>query len=286
MTIKEILQISNRQVIQTEAEILLAHLLDQKKSFLYAHPDYKLDPQQVWFFQKLLQRRLAGEPIPYITGHQEFYGLDFLVDHNTFIPRPETEILVEWALERIKLFLNKKGKIVLADIGTGCGAICVTLAKLLKQKNNLNKVKFYAVEINQKSLLVARKNYQRHQPLIPITFLLGNLLNPLPEKVDLILANLPYVKSTFFKRPSNKNYTRVYEPLEALNGGRDGLKLIKRLLKQSLTHLKREGEILLEIDPRQANPLIKFTKQIFSQVEVTIKKDLSGLERVILIRPM
>jgi len=286
MTVKEVLQRSKQQIIQTEAEILLAHLLDREKTFLYAHPEYRLHPRQIQSFQKLIQRRLAGEPIPYLIGKQEFYGLAFFVNQNTFIPRPETEILIDLALERIKIRLNNKGEIRLADIGTGCGAICLALAKALEQAKTLTKVEFYAVEINQKTLSVAEKNYQRHQLRIPISFLQGDLLEPLPTKVDFILANLPYVRSTFLKRPSEKSCIKIYEPLEALNGGTDGLKLIKRLLKQSLAYLKRRGEILLEIDPHQVDPLIKFVEALFSRVEITTKKDLRGLERVILIRPM
>jgi len=286
MTVKEVLQNLNQQIIRTEAEILLAHLLGQDKTFLYAHPEHQLHPRQIQSFQKLIQRRLAGEPIPYLVGEQEFYGLTFFVNQNTFIPRPETETLIDLALERIKIRLNNKGKIKLADIGTGCGAICLALAKALEQAKTSTKIEFYAVEINQKALFVAKKNYQRHQIRIPISFLRGDLLEPLPTKVDFILANLPYVKSTFLKRPSKKSCITIYEPLEALNGGTDGLKLLKRLLKQSLTYLKRGGEILLEIDPRQLDPLIKFVEALFSRVELTIRKDLRGLERVILIRPV
>ena len=182
---------------------------------LYLDLDRELSPEKDEAFRQLLERRLSGEPAAYITGHREFYGLDFYVDPRVLIPRPESELLVEKALG----LAQEHTLSTIADVGTGCGAIAISLALKLPQ------AKIYATDISAPALEVARFNCQKHG-VQKICLLQGDMLDPLPEPVDLIVANLPYV------RESELAGVR-FEPRLALDGGSDGLGKIRRLCRQA-----------------------------------------------------
>jgi release factor glutamine methyltransferase len=167
-----------------EGEVLLRHVLGINRVQLYSDPDDDVTPAQDTALNTLLERRIRGEPSAYITGHREFYGLDFKVDRNVLIPRPETELLVEKAIRLAESHTVTS----IADIGTGCGAIAVSLAV------NLPGVTVYASDVSKPALDIARSNGEKHGVTDRIVLLEGDMLEPLPDPVDLIIANLPYVR--------------------------------------------------------------------------------------------
>ena len=204
-----------------DAEILLSFILKKDKAFLYQRPDHKLTPNQLSHFQRLIVRRAKGEPIAYLTQHKEFYGLYFMVNKHVLIPRPETELLVSQVLK------NKKIK-RLAEIGTGCGCIAISLAK------NNPDLKIYATEISASALDVAKKNSFFHKTNKKIIFKKGNLLQPLKGlEFDAIVANLPYLKKNYHKsKRTAENIGLDYEPPGALYAGPTGLELYQNLFQQ------------------------------------------------------
>jgi len=230
MQINNLLFWAIKKTTALDAEVLLSHTLNKPKSFLYTYPEKKLTQAQVRKYKSLISRRAKHEPVAYITGHKEFYGLDFYVNQHTLIPRPETEALVE------KIIKNKDIHSI-ADIGTGSGCIAIALAK------NNPKLNIYAIDISSKALTVARKNAKAHK-VKNITFKQGNLLEPIKNiKLDAIVANLPYLSEKVYK----KNYQHLkYEPKQALYAGKDGLDYYKKLLKQ-INKLKHKPQLYIEL---------------------------------------
>ena len=250
-----------------EAELLLRHTLKIDRSSLFAGPDTELTKEQETDFCCKLQLRLKGMPSAYITGIREFYGLEFYVDSNVLIPRPETELLVEKTIEIARKFPSP----IIADIGTGCGNIAISLAL------NLPRAKIYAVDISNKALDVARYNCGRHNVGERIQLYEGDLLEPLPEPVDIIIANLPYVRTADL--PSVN--TSGYEPRLALDGGEDGLDVIRRLCAQVKGKLKPGGSLLLEIGLGQKDVLVNFLLGLFRKAKIESFQDLAGIDRVV-----
>ena len=236
MKINEI--IPNSRATLTETEIILADILKKDRSFFHAHPDHELSEKQTLQFTNLLGRREKSEPLAYILGYKEFYGFKFFVDRRVMIPRQDTEELIEAVIKWAKKENKKPIKIV--DLGTGSGCIAITLAKLL------TNAKIYAVDIDQKALLMARKNARNLKVYDKITFLKGELLSSLPEAVDVIVANLPYIRTAKIKRLEPEVYK--WEPKLALDGGTDGKKVYDKLFLQASTHLRRNGKIFYETD--------------------------------------
>lgn len=253
-----------------EGEILLRHLLGINSARLYAGLDLPLNEAQEKSLHDLLERRRRGEPSAYITGHKEFYGLDFIVNSSTLIPRPETELLVEKAVE-----LARGSRIsTIADIGTGCGAIAVSLAV------NLPHATVYATDISPAALEVARSNCKKHGVIDRVVLLHGDLLEPLVKPVGLIVANLPYVRKVdLLKSPSLR-----YEPALALDGGKDGLDAIKSLCRQTRKKLRASGCLLIEIGEGQAKAVVAILRESFPGAVVKIYKDLAGIARVVDMR--
>ncbi|UCD09562.1 MAG: peptide chain release factor N(5)-glutamine methyltransferase [Dehalococcoidales bacterium] len=250
-----------------ESEVLLMHVLKINRVKLHIDIDNDLTSQQYEEFRVLIQRRLQGEPSAYITGNREFYGLDFFVNPDVLIPRPETEILVEQAIAMAKKQSYKK----IIDAGTGSGVVAVCLAL------NLPNAIIYATDISAPALDVASKNCQRHKVEDRITLLQGNLLEPLPEPVDMIVGNLPYVTNTDIQQVK----TAGYEPAIALSGGEDGLESIIAIVAQSLSKLLRGGSILLEVGQGQSQAASRQLRGIYPYGEVEIFRDLAGIERVV-----
>jgi len=248
-----------------ESELLLRHTLKINRVQLYLNLDRELSPDQEQTFRQLIGRRLNGEPSAYITGHREFYGLDFYVEPYVFIPRPESELLVEKALH----LAQNHPLAAIAEIGTGCGAIAITLALKLPQ------AKVYATDISATTLKVALTNCQKHGVERRIHLLEGDLLSPLPEPVDLILANLPYVEER------ELSGAMKFEPPLALNGGVDGLQKIRQLCHQLGGKLHPEGCLLLEIGQGQAVAVTKLLQSLFPGAKIEVSPDLSGIERVV-----
>src|SRR5205823_11641678 len=225
-----------------DAQVLLSHTLHTERSFLYAYPEQVLTSEQEQQYQTLIERRSRGEPIAYLTGHKEFYGLDFLVDKRVLIPRPETELLVEAALNSCRTMFDAGRTPIVADIGTGSGAIPVTLAVLEPRLPYL-----YACDISTDALDVASLSCQRHHVEDRVRLLQGDLLAPLPEPVDILTANLPYVGTEEMALLTPD--VRDYEPQVALFSGTHGLDLLQRFFTtdQQSGKMKETALILLEL---------------------------------------
>ena len=262
---KGILAANNIEDAHLECELLLRHALKISRVQLYLDLDHELSPEQEGTFWNLITRCLNGEPTAYITGHREFYGLDFYVDSRVLIPRPESELLVEKALS---LAQNRTASTI-AEIGTGCGAIAISLAL------NLPLAKIYATDISASALQVALLNCQKHEVADRICLLQGNLLQPLPEPVDLIIANLPYIRES--ELPNSVNF----EPLLALNGGSDGLEKIRQLRSQLGDKLHPKGCLLLEIGQGQRRAVTTLLRSLFPSAKIKVAPDLSGIDRVV-----
>jgi release factor glutamine methyltransferase len=254
-----------------DAEVLLAHALELTRAQLYARLNQRLSPQDQECYQALIAQRVRHEPVAYIVGHKTFYGLDFLVDRRVLIPRPETELLVERAIE----MAQARSPRLIADAGTGCGAIAVSLAA------HLPEATLYALDASPDALAVAETNCRRHGVEGRVHLLLGDLLSPLPQPVNLIVANLPYIPQGELE--SLPPAIRDYEPLTALDGGEDGLVAIRRLLAQARGHLRPRGAILLEIGADQGPAVARLAQQRFPMAKVDVIRDYAGLDRVVVV---
>ena len=254
-----------------DVELLLTKALNNHKEYLYRFPEKKLTTAELSKFKKLFARRQKGEPIAYILGSKEFYGLNFKVNKNVLIPRPETEQLVEQVIKYAK---NKKLKI--ADIGVGSGAIIISSAK------NLNG-QFFGTDISKKALSIAKQNAKIHQ--VKINFYQGNLLEPLNnKKIDIITANLPYLdKAEKILLPSSDTKGLKFEPKIAWDGGSDGLDYYRKFFKQTKKFKIRPKAIFLEIGHNQALEIKKLARQALPQYKFKIKKDLCGFDRLLIL---
>ncbi len=261
---RDILTKNNVDDAPLECELLLRHTLKISRTQLYLDLDQELSPQQEQTFWRLVERRLNGEPTAYTTGHRQFYGLDFYVDSRVLIPRPESELLVEITL---KLAQNHHLSTI-ADIGTGCGAIAISLALELPQ------TRIYATDISAPALEVARLNCQKHEVTDRVHLLHGDMLDPLPEPVDLIIANLPYVKKSELAGIK-------FEPRLALDGGSDGTERIRHLCRQVGSKLSAGGFLLLEMGQGQREAITTFLHNLFPDGEIEALPDLSGIDRVL-----
>ncbi|MFH1255285.1 MAG: peptide chain release factor N(5)-glutamine methyltransferase [bacterium] len=269
------LNAKNISIPHLEAEILLSEILKKPREFLLARGEKKLSAKQISDFKHQLARRLKGEPIAYIIGKKEFYGLDFKVNRHVLIPRPETELMVD---EALKLISHSLKPVTLVDAGAGSGCVAITLSKLTKQN-------IIAIDISGKALAVAKQNAKRHGVEKKIKFIKGNLLSPIihdPSFIAhnplIILANLPYLdKDQIKSSPSIK-----YEPETALFGGKNGLELYEKLFQQ-ITGLS-DITMLCEFDPRKTVRIKQLIKKHLPLAKLQIKKDLAGLNRLAVIR--
>ena len=250
-----------------EAELLLRHTLKVNRAQLYTDLNDELSPEQEKTYQRLIRRRLRGEPSAYITGHREFYGLDFYVNRSVLIPRPESELLVEKAINLVR----NNNINTIAEIGTGCGAIAINL--IIK----LPETKIYATDISAPALKVARFNCWQHGVQNRICLVQGDSLDPIPEPVDLVVANLPYVRESELDRTG----TLGFEPILALNGGSDGLDKISKLCYQLRDKLNPRGYLLLEIGQNQEEPVVGLLHNLFPSAQIEVTPDFSSIPRVI-----
>ncbi len=262
-------------VPRVEAEVLLTHVVGWSRAELLAHPERSLTQAQAVQFSELVADRAAGYPLPHLTGEVEFYGLDVAVTPEVLIPRPETEVLVDLALERLA---DRGEPTTVIDVGTGCGCIAVALA------SHLPEGLIYAIDISPPALAVARQNAERHGLDGRIRFMVGDLLDRRPGPVDLIVSNPPYVTTDEWAElpPS----IRDHEPRLALDGGADGLEVIRRLLRQSQGLLAPGGALLIEIGATQGGAVKEIAQRLFAQSGITIRvhPDLAGRDRVLEIQ--
>jgi len=255
-----------------EGEVLLRHSLSLDRGQLYARLEQEVSNIQDTL-GPLTKRRLAHEPLAYILGYREFYGLTLQINPYVLIPRQETELLVDKAIELMQTRLTQE--VTIADIGTGSGAIAIALAKYLP------KARILATDVSAQALQTAASNLRNHGLEHRVTLMQGDLLEPLKEPVDLLVANLPYVPAA--DMPTLKPELH-YEPQIALDGGRDGLEIISRFLTQAPQHLKPGGATILEIDPRQSHEVLEMASKAFPSATVTIAQDLSRLDRAVIVQ--
>lgn len=295
-TIKNLSKKNFNKISPSELELIMADVIGKSKEYIIAHPEKIINNYQLAIINKNIKRRIKGEPLAYIFGEKEFYGLSFKVNKNVLVPRPETELMVEEALQHISRNtyhvthnINRKtqNNIAIIDVGTGSGCIIITLARLLKSCG------FIAVDISEKALATARQNAKLHKVSQKIKFLQSDLLSSILNSKFLIhnssliiLANLPYLTPTQIKKsPSIK-----HEPKLALSAGPDGLKYYRKLLKQirilfdSLSFVPHSHLLaILEIDPSQKNKIKSLIKKELPYAEAQIKKDLRGHSRIAVI---
>jgi release factor glutamine methyltransferase len=255
-----------------EAEVLLRHALGLDRAHLLSRLRERLPPAQGAAFRALLKRRLAHEPTAYIVGHREFYGLELETTPAALIPRPETELLVDEVLNALTADRPR----LIADVGTGNGAVAVALAA------NLPAAAVHAVDTSEAALALARRNADRHSVADRIHFHCGDLLDPLPEPVDAIAANLPYVKSNDWKALPPE--IREHEPRAALDGGPTGLREVERLLRQAPDRLHPGGLLAVEIGWDQREEASAIARECFPQAGVSVKRDMAGLGRLLVVR--
>lgn len=248
-----------------EAEVLLAHVTGLARTVLRAHPERPLTAGERGRYVDLLARRAAGVPLPYLTGRVEFFGLEFIVTPAVLIPRPETETLVELALERSPQ--------TVVDVGTGSGCVAVALA------SRLPRTRIYATDLSRAALRVAAENARRHRVADRIRFLQADLAAPLRGPVDMLVSNPPYVAEEEWA--SLPESVQKYEPRLALDGGPGGLRVVRRLLADAARLLRPGGVLLIEIGASQGAAAILLARAAFPEAHVRIHPDLAGRDRVL-----
>ena len=261
---------------QLDVELLLAYTLNESRTWLLSHPQFSLNNQQREQFLSLVERRRQREPVAYIVGQKGFFGLDFWVTPDVLIPRPETELLVETALE-IASGWGIDVTPTIADVGTGSGCIAVSMA------TNIAVGKFFAIDISAQALEIAKKNASTHRVSNRVKFLQGDLLSPLSEPVDMIVSNPPYISRPELQADDMMPDVVQYEPNLALDGGESGLEIIEQLLSQAKAKLKPGGSVLAEIGYQQGNAVKHLTQSNFPAANVHIKQDLAGLDRLLVV---
>ncbi len=263
---------TNSETARLDSQVLLAHVLRQNRSWLFAHHEYELSEGDCRRYADLITRRRRREPVAYLLGRKEFYGLEFGVDQRVLIPRPETELLVDLVLAQIS---DRVGRpVVVADIGTGSGAIAITVAM------HAPEAKVYGIDISRDALDVAEENKRRLIPDGGPEFLEGDLLSPLPEPADVIVANLPYIADEEYS--GLQSDVRDYEPRLALKAGAEGLDLIERLLEQLPDRVQARGAALLEISPRQGEVVQRMAQELRPKPSyVGLRRDYSGQVRMV-----
>jgi len=263
------------------AELLLLHALGRERTWLYTHPEAALSSAEEQTLFSLLARRVAGEPTQHLTGKQEFWGLEFEVTPNVLVPRPETEHLIEVALDRLGLREIRAGRpqhtngtgLRIADVGTGSGCIAIALAK------ELPAAMVYALEISPAALEVARRNASRHAVGDRVHFVESNLFSAvLPGKFDLVVSNPPYIGRSSAATLARE--VRDHEPPTALFGGEEGYELYADLITQSAEHLAPTGILTLELG-HDSLPAVEPLLDAGDWTRVGVTNDLAGVPRVI-----
>ena len=276
MTVQQALQAATVQLEPSsasprlDAEVLLAHVLGTSRAVVLAENRRELLPAEQTAFQALIERRAALEPVAYLTGHKEFYGYDFVVDRRVLVPRPETELLIDLALD----WTAQRGAVTdltIADIGTGSGCIAVTLALKLPH------ARVFAVDLSSDALDVARLNVARHGVGERVTLLHGAGCEPLPHAVTLLVSNPPYT----ILAEVDENVRR-WEPQLALDGGdMQGFAIPARLLREIPRYLMPGGALLMELGAWQGRLALETAAALFPGARLKIHQDLAGRDRVL-----
>ena len=254
-----------------DAEILLAHARGCPRIQLYTNYDQPLTDEQRAVMRDLVKRRAAAEPVAYLVGHREFFGLDFRVTKDVLIPRPDTETLIVEALEGLKPLAQPR----VLDIGTGSGCIAIALAVRCPQAI------VTAVDLSEPALAIARENSDKHDVSDRIQFLCGDLFAPLVDAApfDLIASNPPYIASAEIE--TLQPDVRLHEPRSALDGGPDGLDIIRRVITDAPRYLLPHGKLLIEISGEQAEAVTQLLTANGSYDDIAVLKDLAKQPRVV-----
>jgi release factor glutamine methyltransferase len=251
-----------------DADVLLAHALGLPKEALVAHPEIELGPGELARFDAMVAKRADGVPVAYLRGFKEFYGLRFAVDPRVLVPRPETEVLVD----AVRAHAGER-ELTVVDVGTGSGAIAVALAVSAPQ------LRVIATDVSTAALAVARANAAAHGARID--FRQGDLLAPITERVDVVAANLPYLRDDALEELVGERTSLAFEPRIATAAGPDGLALVRHAIADLPRVLAPDGAAFFECDPPQAQPVAVLLRPLGP---VDLLKDLAGLDRVVRLR--
>lgn len=264
-SISTVLKTASKDLSSLDAEVLLAHVLQVSRSYLFAHPEEILTPEQENKFFELAKKCAEGEPVAYLTGHREFWSLDFKVTSDTLIPRPETELLVECVLKNIK----GQGKTI-ADLGTGCGAIALAIA------HERPDWEIFATDLSEKALSVARENASR-LGIKNVVFCEGSWCEALPAiRFDAIVSNPPYIgEGDFELQPS----VLFYEPRSALISSESGFGDLEKIIEEAPAYLTSGGSLFLEHGFLQAEKIKKRLTEA-GYIDINLHRDFAGLYRV------
>lgn len=254
-----------------EVQVITAFVLGQSREWVIAHPSFLLSPAQIDQLNAILERLIQGEPLAYLTGQQSFYGLDFFVSPAVLIPRPETELLVEEAIQWLETNPHRRTAI---DVGTGSGIIAITLT------DTFPDLQMTGVDLSEDALRIADSNAILHHLSERITWQKSDLFATIEGKFDLILANLPYIPT----QTLNTLDVIKFEPRLALDGGDDGLRLISVVLEQSTTHLRTGGAIFLEIESTIGDQVLQAAKRFFPLAKIELQNDYANLPRLVRIQ--
>lgn len=261
---------STTPTARLDAEVLLAGLLHITRARLVACLRDPMDDETLGHYRIFIERRQNLEPVAYILGEREFYGSTFYVDQRVLVPRPETELLIDLALQDAASFSGNR-PLRIADIGTGSGAIAITMALHLPQ------ARIFAVDVSEDALAVAAINVERAGVTDRVELLLGNGLDPLPSQVDMLLTNPPYT----ILDEIDENVRR-HEPHLALDGGQDGLSLIRELIEKAPRYIE-QGVLLMEFGAGQGRAIQELARSAFPHATITLHQDLAGHDRVLRI---
>lgn len=253
-----------------EAEILLANALGTERIKLYMDFEKEVAERELKIFKDHIQRRIKREPTAYITGYQPFMSLNFKVNRDVLIPRPETELLVEDVIRTAKT-INKKARLL--DIGTGSGAIAVTIAKFIEN------IDIVATDSSAKALGIAKENAIAHNVQSKIEFVNADIFPLEASAFDIIVSNPPYIRTDDIK--SLQSEVRDYEPVQALDGGRDGLDSFRKIMERIHDFIRQGSYLFFEIGIGQSEQVMDLVNIKFNPASCEVKKDLSGVERIV-----
>jgi release factor glutamine methyltransferase len=265
-----------------DAEILVAHALERDRAWLLAHLDEPMPARAKANFAGWIERRAGGEPIAYIRGFKEWYGLRLATDRRSLIPRPETELLADAAIGDIADRMTRDDRPILAwEVGTGGGAVAVVLARRFRSALALGRLRLVASDVSPDAIDLAAENLATHGVDRLVTLAVADLLDPLgsiPEPPDVVVANLPYLRSSEVETGLG---SLGWEPAAALDGGPDGLAVIRRLLDRVPQRLAADGSVLLEIGEDQAGSIRTLAAALPGAWSVSTLRDLAGNERIV-----
>jgi release factor glutamine methyltransferase len=273
---KSVLSLENQGISnpRLDAEVLLCALLKKGRAILYSHPGEQLTEKEYEEYQQWIERRKHGEPVAYIVGKREFWSLPFEVSRHVLIPRPETEILVEEVLKACAAGRVKNPRIL--EIGTGCGAISVSLASELKEAY------IVATDISREAIAVAMKNARNNGVENQISFLIGDLFQPVSGKFDTIVSNPPYIsEEEYDDLPSE---IQKFEPRLALCAGTDGTEYHGAIIREAISYLETGGSLLMEMGAGQKDRIENMLKESHLYDNIAFRADYAGINRVSIAR--